>query len=413
MFGSSSSSHAEDVNIKDDEGVIERFIPVAVEDLVDALTASEQIRGRESETFARVCEMFVAVYHARYHRNMLKLKRAYHLFSPDRDTVVVERNDVADRDSQLQMLKKELNYILERANFEKLSIDEINAALNQKSPYGVEVEVDLDEFEEIELFYRGQGIRTIERRTWQSAWLRKESIDVPLYRRLFVVLKPRPLEETSAQLAVMDANNLYLKIFKNIPHYDLEMLFPNTRVKMTLFDKIKLSITGGGGTIGGLLTAWGKITVAIAKGPFAVLMVVGMFGGVLWRQIYKIIFHRTKYMAELTKNLYFYNINNNMGAIAQVVDMAEGEEFKEAVLAYFFLYVYRDKAYTAADLDKVIEDYIADRYGVRIDFEVSDGLRKLDECGLLTQNSKGELKVVDLDEALKILNEVWDNLYNV
>ncbi len=413
MFGSSNSSHAEDRNIKDDEGVIERFIPVAVEDLVDVLVASEQMHGQESRTFARVCEMFVAVYHARYHRNLLKLKRAYHLFSPDRDTVVVEADSDLDREKLLQQVKKELNYILERANFEKLSIDEINAALNQKSPYGVEVQVDLDEFEEIALYYRGQGIRTIERRTWQSAFLRKESIDVPLYRRLFVVLKPKPLEETSAELAVMDANNLYLKIFKNIPHYDLEMLFPNTRVKMTLFDKIKLSITGGGGTIGGLLTAWGKITVAIAKGPFAVLMVIGMFGGVLWRQIYKIIFHRTKYMAELTKNLYFYNINNNMGAIAQIVDMAEGEEFKEAVLAYYFLYIHKDREYTAERLDKEIEDYLAEKYKVRIDFEVSDGLRKLDECGLLTQNSEGVLGVVDLDEALRILNEVWDNLYNV
>ena len=413
MFGGSNSSHAEDRHIKDDEGVVERFIPIAVEDLVDVLVASEQMQGQESRTFARVCEMFVAVYHARYHRNLLKLKRAYHLFSPDRDTVVVEAGSDLDREKLLQQVKKELNYILERANFEKLTIDEINAALNQKSPYGVEVEVDLDEFEEIALYYRGQGIRTVERRTWQSAFLRKESIDVPLYRRLFVVLKPKPLEETSAELAVMDANNLYLKIFKNIPHYDLEMLFPNTRVKMTLFDKIKLSITGGGGTIGGLLTAWGKITVAIAKGPFAVLMVIGMFGGVLWRQIYKIIFHRTKYMAELTKNLYFYNINNNMGAIAQIVDMAEGEEFKEAVLAYYFLYIYKDREYTAERLDKEIEDYLADKYKVRIDFEVSDGLRKLDECGLLTQNSEGILEVVGLDEALRILNEVWDNLYNV
>ncbi len=40
---------------------------------------------------------------------------------------------------------------------------------------------------------------------------------------------------------------------------DLEMLFPNTKVKMKLFDKIKITILGASGTIGGGISMFTKL----------------------------------------------------------------------------------------------------------------------------------------------------------
>lgn len=413
MFSNHHESNAEDADIEGDVDLLERFIPVTVEDLLDDISTSDKLKAEDAKLFKKICEMFVAIYHAQYHRHILKLKRAYNAFSPDCDTVTPRSVNKSNKKSRLETLVKELTYILDRANFEALSIDDINKAINQISPYGVQVSVDLNEFDEIALFYRGQGIRKFTRRKWKTLFITKEIIEVPLYRRLFVLLKPAQQEGKLNTPVILNSNNVYLKLFKNIPHFDLEMLFPNTKVKMTLFDKVKLSITGGGGTIGGLLTAFGKFSVAVAKGPVAIVIVVGVLLGVIWRQIAKIFTHRTKYMAELTKNLYFYNLNNNMGAISQIVDMAEGEEFKEAILAYYFLFLNKDKNFKQEKLDKTIEAFIEQEYGVSIDFEITDGLQKLESCQLLNRDSSGNLSVVGLKEALKMLNQVWDDMYSV
>ena len=44
---------------------------------------------------------------------------------------------------------------------------------------------------------------------------------------------------------------IYVKMFKRIPQIDLEMLFPNTKVAFRPFDKLKLMVTAGGGTVAG------------------------------------------------------------------------------------------------------------------------------------------------------------------
>jgi len=37
-------------------------------------------------------------------------------------------------------------------------------------------------------------------------------------------------------------NNIYMKLFKNIPRSDLEMVFPNTEVRFRFFDKLRLGL---------------------------------------------------------------------------------------------------------------------------------------------------------------------------
>jgi hypothetical protein len=46
---------------------------------------------------------------------------------------------------------------------------------------------------------------------------------------------------------------------------------------------------------------------------------------------------RNAYLVELSKMLYFKNIANNRGLLALLVDRAEDELFKEALLTYTFL----------------------------------------------------------------------------
>ncbi len=61
---------------------------------------------------------------------------------------------------------------------------------------------------------------------------------------------------------------IYMKLFKNIPRSDLEMVFPNTRVRFRFFDKLRLGATAGGGLGLGAFGAAGKIAL-LATNPIA------------------------------------------------------------------------------------------------------------------------------------------------
>ena len=91
--------------------------------------------------------------------------------------------------------------------------------------------------------------------------------------------------------------------------------------------------------------------------------------------------------------------------------MAEEEEAKEAILAYYFLYSQTDRNHTQESLDEEIEKYLKDKYETDIDFEVSDGIRKLREEDILIEQEGGILKVVDLKQASIIIDEKWDNFF--
>ena len=112
-------------------------------------------------------------------------------------------------------------------------------------------------------------------------------------------------------------------------------------------------------------------------------------------------------MAALTKNLYFYNLDNNMGALTYVFDLAEDEECKEAFLAYFFLL--SDGTQSPHNLDQKIEAFIKRQYGIPMDFEVSDGINKLYQSSLLTHQDE-LLQVLPLQPALNLLREQWEEL---
>ena len=253
----------------------------------------------------------------------------------------------------------------------------------------MDVSVDFNEFDNLLLFFRGSAIKKEQRRTFQSLYLKKEEIETKIYRRLFLLFKQQ--NEGKEQI--------YLKLFKDIPQSDLEMLFPNIKVKISLLDKIKLTVTGGGGTIAGAMTLIGKMAVHLD--PIALLSALGAFGAVVGRQITSIFTHRTKYMAKLAKNLYYYNLDNNAGAISHILDMAEDEEAKEVFLAYLFL-LNSPTPLSKEELDEKIEIFVNTTFNIPMDFEIEDALDKLIKIGLVKKNNN-LLEAEDIQTALSVL----------
>ena len=405
--------------------VLERFIPISLEKLISDLLVSGLLPVEQQSMFKQFCSSYLAVFHAQTYSQLQSLKNIYRPFNPDRDSL---STTITDINEQLKYLKSEVYAVLENANFEQLSEKELNEALNKTSPHGVKVSVDFEEFSEAALFYRGVAIQTKSHRNWKKFPFKKQAIDVQIYRRLFVLLQPKNRQqwikhliatkkmslkkaEKSAETTFKilglngDEDVVYMKLFKDIPRADLEMLFPNTRIQMRLFDKVKLGVMGGSGTAGGVMATLSKFSVAID--PISALLTIGGFLGVLWRQIAKIFSQRAKYSAVLTKNLYFYSLDNNMGALTYLVDMAETEECKEAILSYFFLLI--EGQTNRDELDKSIEAYISDQYSIPMDFEIDDGLDKLKKS-LLLLCKDGVLQTLPIAEANLVLQQQWNRI---
>jgi hypothetical protein len=400
----------------------ERFIPVAYDELFEDCLNYFNFNQEQYKSFSSLLRSF---YHMKFHNELLELKSLYLPFNPDTDTKTLRSFSHEEYESIKSNLVSKIRPLLNDANYEELTQDALSKALNDISPYGVDVSVDFEDFEDIVFFFRGEAERIDKKRTLKSLYLKKESFSVKVYQRLFLLIKPKTVDTRAKEIVAKDGGDfekikkklrkstpvliesetnerIYLKLFKDIPQADLEMLFPNTKVKISMKDKLKIGVTGGGGTAGGAFTLATKLSAAVE--PLSLIIALGGFAGVLWRQIKNIFTHQTRYMATLAKNLYFYNLDNNVGVLTYMIDMAEAEESKEALLAYLFLSASK-KRLSKEELDKQIEAYMLERYKIPMDFEVDDGVRKLLELAIVYE-SDNLLHVRDIEDTIKDLRKV-------
>ncbi|MET0044932.1 MAG: DUF3754 domain-containing protein, partial [Candidatus Thiodiazotropha sp. 6PLUC3] len=283
--------------------------------------------------------------------------------------------------------------LLSDANYSELNREQIEFALEQSSPYGLDVKIDFDRFEYVSLFYRAKSQQSAAVRDWKTCYLKKRTVNFITYQRICLLLYYRGHQ---------DKAGIHIKLFKDILKPDLEMLFPDCKIRMKVVDKLKLAVTGGGGTAGGLVATIGKLTAAVS--PWAIVMAVGGFAALLWRQINKVFMQRTRYMASLAQNLYFNNLDNNMGAVTYIVDQARQEEIKETILAYGLinLLAINDKS----ELDTACEQWLTEKFDCVIDFDIDDGIKKLQRFKLIDSDS-GELRCVSAELLCENLDRQW------
>ncbi len=371
---------------------LEHINPVPLTLLAQALERT--VSAAQTEAYRRFATGLGLFYDAGFSQELEALKWLYYPFNPDRQVFPEDADVTTNRDELLARIEA----LLQQANFSRLDQTAIEAALNKTSPRGVEVSVDLSEFQQVLLYYCGDTTTTLEP-SWWKRMLGAEPAVIPVYRRLFLLLQLQP--EDSRQPAP-----IHIKLFRDIPHSDLETIFPNTKVKIRLIDKIKLAVTGGSGVATGIASALGKLTAAAS--PMGIASAIAALGGIIWKQIASVLTQRTEYMMQLARNLYFYNLDNNVGALAYLVELASTEEYKEALLAYTFLLDQPNLTETA--LDRRVEAFMADIFQVRMNYDVRDGLAKLEKLELL-QRQEDKFQIVRPEAALVRLRDRWLALF--
>ena len=164
-------------------------------------------------------------------------------------------------------------------------------------------------------------------------------VKVPWYQQIMwkYTKPPTPVQyykRVVVAIRLKKDQKLILKSFKEIPVGSLEMMLPNGKIQIRTFDKYVIGATvsvASVGIIAKLVTLMAHLSQDVTPAISLILIIIAVRAWTAYKN------KRTKYLADLSSTLYFKNIANNRGLLALLVDRAEDESFKEALLAYSFL----------------------------------------------------------------------------
>lgn len=422
-----SSTHA-----PDQESKRERFIPVTRFALLDRLTIPSAWPAGDAIDARRFFRYLDYWRQQQYNARLLELEQTYEAFSPDSDLLMTRQFTDDERASLKHRVVTGIASLLERANYERIDPSNVDFILTKETHYGLDLHVDMKAFEEILLYYRGASSRRHERR--RLKFFSKEEFDVPVFQRLFILFKLKPFNVRVEELISegytreqaenkvrkarsnlppgINEKNIYLKLFKNIPRSDIEMVFPNTQVRFRLFDKLRLGVSAGGGLGVGAVGAAGKIAL-LTTNPIAAAGAVAGLGGVAFRQAISFMNQKQRYMVVMAQNLYFHTMADNRGVILKIAARGAEEDVKEEMLLYTVLAKAEATRNDLPAIDLAIEQYLARTFGIKVDFDLEDALDRLVRDGIVTETEDGRLITLSPAEAALHIDEKWDKFLDL
>lgn len=406
----------------------ERHLPLRKQDLVELCAADARLPAADRTGFRDFCRILQSVFHFEFHAQLEELKRCHAPFDPDADTVPIAAAPAGDQAQLLQGLTDGLTRLLEAANYEQVPPETRNASLRGESLFRVRLAVDFDDFEHLLLFRRGTSEHTATLRTWFG--LRRRQITFENYDRVALLLRFKDrawFERKGRRMLPFTPGATVLKLFRNVPAADLEMLFPNTEVRMKPIDMLLIGVPAAVsgvvvlttkllGTLlllGSLFAFWLGLRddeVVLDQTALVALAVgLGTLGAFVWKQWNRFKTRKIRFLQALTENLYFKNLDNNAGVFHRLLDDAEEEEVKEAMLAYWFLLT-NDLPLSTEQIDRGVEGWLRERTCVEVDFDVADAAAKLVRLGLVLRTGES-WTARPLADAKAVLDRAWDGYF--
>ncbi|HEX5105868.1 MAG TPA: DUF3754 domain-containing protein, partial [Pirellulaceae bacterium] len=398
----------------------EHFIPLRPAELVQKLADDPALTIPERQQFRQFCQLVEATIHHEYWTRLQALKAAYAPFDPDSDAYGNAATEgvsctAAGGPPSAQALFEQFDELLMRANYRRLPREELERAVEEPNQTGLHLHLNLDIFERLEIYVRGNATTTKTCRTWRSLW-QPRSVSMPVHRRLALIFR---LQQVTPATDRLDTRAVVLKLFKDIPHQDVETLLPGACIRIGLIEQAKIvlpTLSGVGLTIIKLLKGAAAVAFVSLYGLIAFLALISGAIGYGVRSFFGYLRTREKHQLSLTRHLYFQNLDNNSGVIYHLLNEAEEQEFREMVLAYWLLWRGRQSGATTEQLDTAAETWLRERCSLEVDFEISDALAKLQRLGLaqstLTRSvSKGvgsRWQAAPIESALETLDRAWD-----
>jgi len=359
---------------------------------------------------------------------------SYVTLDPDVDVLLHEsftRPDESLKSSE--KFQRILKRALDDGSFEKLTEQDFNEALDERSVLGLNVTIPSKTEIQTIIFARGRRLTTAEIPNWKTLWLTTKAYELKMYQRV-VLLLWRQSEESQAPWCNLlnylpsspestlsksiKPGKMYFKIFKDIEVSDVDMLIPGSKVQFTNLDLVLL--------IAPLLLGICSAVWKAADGTLdfdTMSHAMTSAGLVILPLVYAArayIGFRNKqnaYQANLLKKLSLQTVANNSGALTSILDEVADQETMDAFLAYAFLWKGRHAPQDMArsQLTREIEGFVNQLLGInRVDtqiiFNAKSACDKLQTMGLLQKQesiaSDAWIRAVDMETALKELSSV-------
>ena len=376
----------------------EHFIPIGREKLLECLTEFGTCSESEQSKLKSFFELISSVLHKQYHERQIRVQKLYQPLDPD--SVLILKDPETKNSSEVF---KEIIEILANANYRKLSTEELETAVDNATALGLRMKVDFSLFEELHVYERGDEVQKWTKKSWWK-FFKEEEFDVEVYQRLIIAFRLKDHENLTKE---QSSSYVYLKSFKSIPHSDLHTLLPGTQVKMSLLDRGKIIIPALSGIV---LSIVKIVRLMVAVTIFATLATFIQFWVIPAGIIYYVIkgflsYQKTKdkYQLNLTRHLYFQNLNNNSGVLLRLLHEAEFQDYREMVITYYLVWKYGQAGINVEKIHEIAEKKLKETIHLDINFEAEDALAKLEKLGALKKVDQNwfPLPIEEIAEEIK------------
>lgn len=385
---------------------VEPYIPVPSDDLLHYLVSREEMAPSTVEGFRTVCRTIGKVLHHRRHSLHEAVELHYAPLDPDRDTRLLRRCQQDTGTKAAEELSQRMHSVLRAAHYTPLPRSAVASVVGQSSQWGVPLHVDFDLFEHLIVYARGDvnGSRMLRR--WQNLW-RQEMVEVPLFQRVVVLFKLRPDCRMDDDVL---PEHVHLRLFKNVPKQDVDMLLPGTRVRISWIDGTRILVP----TLGGIgVTIWKIAKIALlfaALSLYTAAVLIALIAaacGYVVRTVVSYLQTKNRYMLNLTRSLYYQKLDTNAGVLYRILEEAEQQEWRESILAYYALLT-ASEPMSLRRMKRRVERMLREAISVEIDFKADEAVAKLRDWNLVIAEENGSLRAAPPDEALRQLDLWWD-----
>ena len=345
---------------------------------MECLPEFDECSESERTQLIELFDLLSTALHAQYHSEQISIQRLYQPLDPD--SVLILKEDTKKNSSEVF---SRIDKILKNANYRKLPSSDLQTAVENATALGLRMKVNFSLFEELHVYGRGDETQVWTKKSWKK-FFKEEKFEVNVFQRLIIAFR---LKEDEDLPKGQSSSFVYLKSFKGIPHSDLHTLLPGTQVKMSLLDRGKIIIPA----LSGIVMSVVKIVrLMVAVAIFATLANFIKFWVIPAFIIYYIIkgflsYKKTKdkYQLNLTRHLYFQNLDNNSGVLLRILNEAEAQDYREMVITYYVLWKFGKGGMKSKQIDEIAETHLLETINLEIDFEVEDALDKLESIKLI------------------------------
>eukprot|EP01119_Soliformovum_irregulare_P005011 TRINITY_DN1630_c0_g1_i1.p1 TRINITY_DN1630_c0_g1~~TRINITY_DN1630_c0_g1_i1.p1 ORF type:complete len:621 (+),score=159.96 TRINITY_DN1630_c0_g1_i1:3-1865(+) len=238
-------------------------------------------------------------------------------------------------------------------------------------------------------------LKSLNQFTFSSLWQREEMID-PIFEEVVILYRQnKKKNSTSTRVQVENSmkdtgDEIYIQRFFGVPLQDIQMLFPCKKLGRNWADFVYLFMI-----FAWVFTIFAKILTVWDENTYwdeAALAILFFLAPSLLRRFFKIFISshtaQRKYNQLMTDTLYNRSLNCNKGVMSYVRDVANQQDLKEALLAYFIIWRAK-RGITSQELDAACESLLLKEFNIKIDFEVQDALAKFKKDGLI--DARGDL----------------------